>query len=84
MLDISLLIDSMNVEVQSMQHVARSYSNTNRDVLKLISELIERHPHMRLLEIMDKFNIANVHEEDKHTPPDAILARTYKRLHELR
>lgn len=66
-----------------MQNVTRSYSNTNRDVLKIMAQLIERHPHMRLLEILDKFNIANVVEEDKHTPPDTILARTYQRLHEL-
>jgi hypothetical protein len=61
----------------------KSYSTLNRNVLKLMADLIERNPTLRLPEILEKFNIVSVAESDKHTPPDTILARTYMRLHEL-
>jgi len=61
----------------------KSYYSLNRNVLKLMADLIERHHSLRLPEILEKFNIVSVAENDKHTNPDTILARSHLRLHEL-
>ncbi len=60
-----------------------SHTSHNRDVLKIVADLVGRHPHMRLSEILDAFNIIKVKDDDKHTPSDVILARTHRKLHEL-
>lgn len=60
-----------------------SHSRQNLDVLKMMADLVSRHPHMRLVEILEKFNIIKIKDDDKNTPSDVILARTHRRLHEL-
>ena len=59
------------------------YRNKNYEVLQLLSRLVDRHPTLKITEILEKFNIIHVDESDRNTNPDTILARTYLRLHEL-
>jgi len=59
------------------------YSRTNREVIKVLASLVEQHPSMKLIEILEKYNIAEVDKRDVHTNPDKILARTYLKIYEL-